>query len=309
MRDRENQMNKKISHKGMSLVEIMIVAGILGFLGLAVSTTFTDIFRMQSRIVGKDEANEFASAVGRFLYTESTCTSALQNTAFPVGGEANITLPGYVGYGGGTTAAPVHVGPGTMIGQKLRILTIKLADKNMPAATMTYAGQPVKRYLAQVSVSSESRVGSAWTVNVPRNFEFPVLLNSGNRIVKCMSGSSMEDVCTALGLVLEPSTGKCEPFKHCQYGGVYTVNRCDGNLSCTPKPGVNCSAVLVGDMAGCPPNEPNENTGDITCPSDFGAAKLTGTSTSSYSVSCGKKCTRDVAVVSEYFLCIKCPPP
>ena len=74
----------KKANQGMSLVEIMVVAAILGFIGLAVSTTFTDIFKMQSNIIGKDEANEFASAVGRFIFTESTCTTALKGQTFPV---------------------------------------------------------------------------------------------------------------------------------------------------------------------------------------------------------------------------------
>lgn len=304
-------MGIKIGRHGMSLVEIMVVAAILGFLGLAVSTTFTDIFRMQSRIVGNDEANEFSAAVGRFMFTESTCTPALQNTPFPIGGERNINLPGYVGYGGGTTAAPTTIGAGTTIGHKLRIISIKLVDKKMAPSTMSYEGQQVRRFLGQVVMSTESRVGSRWNANPPRSFEFPVLVDSGNRVLKCMSGASAEDACIAMGSVLDPATGKCTPHYQCYYEGAYTTNECGGTMACTPKPSNNyCAGAHTGDMSGCPLNAPNDNAAlaepDIKCPGGAATTKPTGVHNSTYSVSCGKKCTKDINVVSKYYLCVRC---
>lgn len=291
----------------MSLVEIMVVVAILGFLGLAVSTTFTDIFRMQSRIVGNDEANEFASAVGRFLFTESTCTAALRNVAFPTGGESVVALPGYLGYGGGRAGAPGTIGPGTAIGQKLRIKNIRLADKRMPPAPMIFEGAPVTRMLAQVIMDTESKVGTKWNANPPRNFEFPVLLTASNRILKCMTGSSMEDACVALGSTLDPATGRCRPVSQCFYEGAFTTNVCDGNMACTPKASNSyCSGAHTGDMSGCPINIANPINEDISCPSGTGTRNQTGVITTSYQVSCGKKCTRNVTVVSTHYICLRC---
>lgn len=289
-------------------MEIMVVAGILGFLGLAVSTTFTDIFRMQSKIIGNDEANEFSSAVGRFLFTESTCSPALNNVAFPAGGSAAVTLPGYVGYGGGSTGAPSTVGPGTLIGQKLRVKSIVLADKRLAPATMNYEGASVRRYLAQVTMTTESRVGSnKWVASPPRNYEFPVLVNSAGRIIKCMTGSSMEDACVAMGSSLNPATGKCVPQSQCYYEGAYTVNVCDGNTACTPNAGNSyCANAHTGDMSGCPINTPNPINGDISCPNGTATRHQTGSHNTTYQVSCGKKCTRDVIVTSSYYICLRC---
>lgn len=228
-------MKKSLSQKGMSLVEIMIVAAILGFLGLAVSTTFTDIFRMQSRISGNDEANEFAASLGRFLFSESTCSEALVGKSFPVNKSDNLVLPKYVGYNAKPGGSLVK--EGERMGNKLKIKSLTIKDKKMPVEQIKYEDKTVSRYLAEITLVTESQVGKKWNLNPPRVFEFPVLVNASNKIVRCMTSSSTKDACAALGSELDPATGRCKPQAQCFYEGSFTVHACNGKVSCTPDPG------------------------------------------------------------------------
>lgn len=327
-----NCQKKSLSNKGLSLVEIMVVAGILGFLGLAVSTTFTDIFKMQTKIIGGDEANDFASSLGRFIFSESSCTAALKDKVFPVGlniknPKTDITLPSYLGYGGGSAGASVTLKAGNEITNKLRILTLKMIDKKMAVERTSYEGKPADRYLAQVILTTESKVGSNWNENVPRNYEFPILVEpASKKVIRCMSSSSLQDACVAMGSELDPATGKCVPKSQCFYEGFYTVHECNGRVSCTPEPawcpdenvrcppggkckdGKFCTEPVIcpNNANSCPPNTPNPITGTISCPKGGATKTQTGESSWTITVRCGKKCNQTINVEAKYFICLKC---
>lgn len=325
-------MSKTLSQKGMSLVEIMVVAAILGFLGLAVSTTFTDLFRMQSRIVGNDEANEFGASVGRFIFSESSCSEALLNQKFPVKSKRNLALPGYMGFAfdadatkSGTPIKLKTVEKGIEIGNKLRIDDLVLADKNVPPETMVYDGKTVNRYVAEIMLITSSKVGKKWNTNPPRVYELPVLVNNKKEIVRCMTSSSVKDSCEALGSKLDPDTGKCTPQAQCMYEGSFTKHTCNNKLSCTPVPALCQDGTLCpktgqcddkkpcseaepcpNGKKDCPPNVPNPVNFKLSCPSGSGTQNQTGQTSWTFTYECGKKCTQTVNVNAEYFICLKC---
>ncbi|MCC6138151.1 MAG: hypothetical protein IT287_05935, partial [Bdellovibrionaceae bacterium] len=224
---------------------------------------------------------------GRFIYAESTCTKALQGKTFPVGASAEITLPKYIGYAGGTTAAGVTLKKRSELSKKLRIKSLELTDKKMPKQKLIYKAEVVNRFLAQFQVATETKVGKKWIENVPRHFEFPVLVSEATgKIVKCMIGSSLADACEAIGSELDNTTGKCKPVNQCFFKGHYTFNKCAGGSS-------------------CPANIPNQVTGAESCPS---ASKKTavGPYTWSYPEDCGKKCTNTITVETTVYLCLRC---
>lgn len=327
-------MKLRFSSRGMSLTEIMVVLGILGFMGLAISSAFTDVFKIQNKVVNSDEANEFASSMGRFFFNESSCTEALKGKVFPVSGTLNLSLPNYVGYGSGMKPGAA-VSAGTLIGTKVRIRVLSLINKGMPVDSIAYNGAKFDQYLAQVQVAVDLKNGQDWDQKPVRSFEFPVLVKPATKVIeKCMSGSSMEDSCVAMGSTFNPTTGTCTPASQCFFEGMFVENKCDGSTSCTPTPAMCPDGTPIGspgtvcpangqckvmgktvacleaepcppDPSGCPPNTPNEITGGLSCPTAK-TRKQTGGYTWSFVVSCGKKCSQTINVETKYFICLKC---
>lgn len=275
---------------GMSLIEIMVAAGILSFVGLAVSTTLTDVVKMQNATTAKDESNEFASALARFLFTESTCTSSLGSQTFPLARRRPLQMPNYLGYG---TGALTTVETGYSVTDKLRITRLQLVDKGMPPVEMMYEGQMRLRVLGQINLETEMTVAGKATANAPRSFEIPLLINpANNRIIKCLSNSSSRDACVAMGTTLDPATGLCRPDNQCIFEGSYTL------VSCSPAP-MNASL--------CPSNVGNPAFGGRAgCASGAGSSRPTGTFTTHFDEPIGKKSTQRINVSYSYFLCLKC---
>lgn len=232
---------------GLSLVEVVIVASILGFLGLAISTTFTDLFKMQSKISGADEANDFGSSVGRFLYTQETCSQGIKGVNFPKGkgGTVNLDMPAYKVYD--SSGVQQSLKAGVSVGAKMRVSQFTLQDKGLAATDVVQAGANYKRYVARVMLGTESKVGSEWKVNKPRPFEFPVLVDSTGKVSECLSSSTVQDACNAIGTRLDEN-GNCVPdSENCYFEGHYTANFCDGVASsCEPTP------EMCADGSACP---------------------------------------------------------
>ena len=233
---------------GLSLLEVVIVASILGFLGLAMSTTFTDLFKMQSKISGADEANDFGSSVGRFLYTQETCSRALVSQSFPVKGSRDLSLSSYKLYD--ASGKEHSLEKNSPMGAKLRVTQLTLEDKGMPAIDVVQSGVTYKRYVAKISLTTESKVGAEWRANKPRVFEFPLLTDASGIITQCSSSSTVEDACRAIGTKLDEN-GNCVPdSESCYFEGHYTTNYCDGVASaCEPSP------KMCADGSVCPQDD------------------------------------------------------
>jgi len=233
------------STKGLSLVEVLIVASILGFLGLAISTTFTDLYKMQSRITGSDEANEFGAALGRYFYTQDTCSQELQGQKFPVGGSRNLALTQYKVYD--ASGAQIPLKAGAQIGGKLKVSQLILENKGVAPTNVVQGGANFKRYVARVGLKVQSKVGNEWKDSNPRSYEFPVLVSGGN-ISQCQSSATVADACSAIGASIDDDTGTCVPNnENCFFEGHYVTNTCDGVPStCEPSP------EMCADGSTCP---------------------------------------------------------
>ncbi len=279
---------KFLDSLGMSLIEIMVAAGILSFVGLAVSTTLTDVVKMQNATTAKDESNEFASAIARFLFTESTCTESLRGQTFPLSNSRALQMPRYLGYGANSVA---RVEAGFNVTEKLRVLSLDLVDKGMPPVSMRYEGSERLRVLGQINLNTQLTIAGKATANPTRSFELPLLINpSDNRIVKCLSNSSVRDACIAMGTRLDPVTGQCVPESQCVFEGSYTL------ISCSPNPVTR----------PCDPHVRNPITNAPNCPSGASTSRQTGTFATSFSERLAKKRTQLVNVSHSYFLCLKC---
>lgn len=281
------RMNFKLKfgiQRGMSLIEIMVVMAILSFVSLAITSTLTDIIKMQNSTVAKDESNEFGAALGRFLFTEATCTAALSGQQFPLNGQRTLTLPGYVGYG--SPDVGLQLQSNTQVGNKLTVVSLELSDRRMPLTNVLYNGVMTRRALAQVSLVTQTTGGLA---TAPRNFEFPILIEQAtNRIIRCMSGPTPKDACIASGGRFNDATQECTD--ECVFEGNYSQTTCSPVPRTTP----------------CPTGQANPQTGGFNCPSGASTARQTGQFATTFAESCGKKCTTPINVRTQYFICLRC---
>lgn len=279
-------------NRGMSLVEMLVVVAILGFISLMIASTFSDIFKWQTQVMSRDASNEFAASVARFLFTDSTCTSALTGQKFPENGRAEVSLPGYMGYGAGSATAGgtlTTLAKGAQIGTRLRIRDLYMENAGMAPQSVLAQGSTLKRYMARVTLSLEEQSQGQWRSSPPRTMEFPILVNPGNhQIQRCYLEMMVDDACQVLGSTFDPSTGKCVPMTQCLFEGSYNVHSC------------------VPNVRSCPPNETNQMTGTTSCPSGISSRRQTGEYNYRYKESCGKKCSRTVRVNVKYYVCLKC---
>lgn len=280
--------------RGMSLVEMLVVVAILGFISLMIASTFSDIFKWQTQVMSRDAGNEFSASVARFLFTDSTCTSALTGQSFPESGRTELSLPGYLGYGAGseTGGTSTTLVKGTQIGKRLRIRDLYMENAGMAPQSVLAGTTTLKRYMAKVTLSMEEQNQGQWRSSPPRTMQFPVLVDPGShKIQRCYLEMMVDDACQVLGSTFDPSTGKCVPMTQCLFEGSYNVNSC----------------MTRGRPTNhCPPNETNQMTGTTSCPSGLSSRRQTGEYNWSYKESCGKKCSRTISVNVKYYVCLKC---
>lgn len=289
---------RKLGAQGLSLVEVLLVVSILGFISLVVATSFSDIFRMQTQVMSRDEVNDFGASVGRFIFTETTCTAALKGQIFPVGGGPNpLILKGYNAYGSDTAKKDIQAGE-EIIANRLKVRDLTIADKLMPPQAVKAGGMTLQRYLARIDLTIETKAGKAnnpvdWVGAPVRTYEIPVVVDpvDSNRIYACNLEMKVSDACQVLGSELDPNTGRCTPMTQCIFEGHYSTNECSNS------------------SYGCPSGVINELTGGYNCPSGVATARQTGINDWSYSVSCGKKCTATINVRTQYYVCLKCTSP
>lgn len=279
---------------GMSLIELLAVVTIMSVVFLMVASTMNDVFKWQNQVAVRDESNEFATSLSRYLLGESSCSTALLGTTFPVGGEAPLVVRGYEGYAGSTTG---EIQSDQNLTKDLRVNTLVIRDKGIPGQTVMSGGVNYTRYVAQVVLSMQVRDpnqdnptgGVAFRDRPARTYEFPVLVNPGtNEIVRCFLEMQVSDACALMGSVVDPVTGLCQPTTQCFFEGHMIDHSCNPNVR------------------SCPRDVPNDITRTMNCPSGLSTRKETGIYRYSYTESCGKKCTRTVNVTSRYYICLKC---
>ena len=172
--------NRLTGQNGMSLIEMLIVTGILSFISLVIASTFGDIFKLQSQVVARDETNEIAASIGRYMMSESTCTAALGGQLFPVaaGATTKIQLPDYMGVG--ASANGVDIKDGSYISPKIRVHELSLRNKGMAPHDTLSESKIYKRYVGQITLKLEANLDSKWVPSSPRNFELPLLVDPLN---------------------------------------------------------------------------------------------------------------------------------
>lgn len=281
-------------NQGFTIVEVLIAVAILGLVAVGASTVMTDIFKTQSLIVDRDEANEFAASLSRFLNGDSSCSSALDNTLFPVDVAAAsqsetgtpIKITGYSGYG---VAASSNLEVGTQVGRRLRIKVIDMKNKGVPPQDVVSGAATFKRYVAQIRLQFEQNSEGSWKALPPRFYEIPVLVDAAGAIKRCQVDLMIDDACRAIGSQYDAASGTCLPTTQCQMKGTFV------------------SAVCSPAYGGCNPGVMNPLTGSASCPAGV-TASHTGHMSSTFQVPSGQKKVPPINVTQsiDFYVCMQC---
>lgn len=284
----------------------MISVVIVSVITLGMASAITDLMKAQMTVVDKDDSNQFGVAIGRYLYTTEFCTASLKDSVLPAG---NATLPltitNYLGFGA-TSATGDTIATNSLVGRRVRVKNLIIKNKGIApqAVTLQEAAGPVnyQLHIAQVELLMERQSESDWTVERPRYFEFPVMTNplDGNKIVRCAASPKNLDFCSVQGASVKtlPSGQEiCAPAGvQCIARGAFATN------TCLPDIGAACPTGIVNPITGtqsCPP--PLDNPAGAPNP-----PTKTGQMQTAFSISCGKKCTTNVDMTTEYFMCQEC---
>ncbi len=293
------------SAAGFSLLEIIVAVAILGIITLGIAGAINGMLKAQMMISDKDEANEFAVSLGRYLYTEAACTEALANVQLPPIStpptKVPVAIANYSGFG--ASAPTVNVSAGMQISQRLRIRELNLANKGTPpqAVVIQTASGPLnyQRQVAQIELLMERQDDGNWRGSAPRYYEFPVLIDplDGGRIKRCSAEPTNLDYCNVTGgaLATLPSGQQiCQPApgSQCFVKGTFATTVCDPNGYGCPAPMLN----PVTGTAGCPLGA----SGNPIAPTQSGFMDVT------LPINCGKKCSVDVRQMTTFYLCQEC---
>lgn len=190
------------NQKGMSLLEVMIAAGVLSGLLLAVSQLMTFSSKSMKNInLGTDWTN-MVHSIQQVLNSEDACKATFAGTNF-------IPGPGVV--------AVSEIKVGTMVLAKtgfppkgLKVTGITITDTGKAPVDMTYGATPVKRYFALLNLDAEKTEDAMGRINYKKSFVFTALVNGAGKIESCHGEFSSPRVCQDLGGVYdEATTPKC----------------------------------------------------------------------------------------------------
>lgn len=194
--------------RGFSLLEVLVAAGIVSFIGLAMTSTTVNLLRQNKGLQQKLESIELEQNIVRLLSDGTSCDCIFNGYSFS---DADITdgiKNGCSGY---------LIKPNSMVspeGSGLKIKSIKLDDVNVSQKTADLL----------IDFNQESIVGALKPIRI-KSLKF--ILN-GSNIDRCFGSLGTKEFCLNLGWTWE--SNKCT-FQTAQQtcvslGGTWDTNKC-----------------------------------------------------------------------------------
>ena len=208
---------RKKSKSGFGMVELLVSAGLLGFIGVAISTLGVNVFQMQRKSILTSETNEFSSSLGYYL--KQNCHEEFKGETFPGTSDTPLVIHNYKGFGESLNVSEIETD--TLFEGKWKVNSLTWKDKGIPAQNYKREGDDYELVIATISLQSEIINPSDNTKMErlpPYHIEIPFLIEPGTRIIEdCMSakGLSGKDICTIIGAVYDESTETCLPDRNC----------------------------------------------------------------------------------------------
>lgn len=304
------KFKKKKSSSGFGLTELLVSAGLLGFIGLAVATLGVNLFKMQGKNVVMSEMNEFASSLGYYL--KQSCHDEFNGEVFPYSALSNppstpLVVGGYKGFGDFQTGS---IETGTIFEDKWKVTNLVWKHKtSIPGQEYRREDEDYTLVVATISIQSELIQIESENIRMPiYSVEIPFLIDPDTKkIVDCMSarGLAGEDICAIIGAEYDPDTKTCMPDQNC-FLLTQFVN-CTSDKGSNPNsqtPDSPCDELIKPEVEHYTFNYYNENdTG--SCPTDADMI-LSGEVSRREQHSCGKKCTNTYYATGKIYLCMAC---
>jgi hypothetical protein len=298
---------------GFSVVEVMVGLGLLAAVAYFAATSMGTLFKSGKSIELADVSTTFSGDLGRYLRTQA-CGNELKGKPFPVT-QTDLSFQFYKGVGSKTG---VPVAKGLEVAQGARIEQMTGQEKaGVPASIVRLGGVDYELKVLQVELRMAVKVSgqTSWSPRAPTIFEIPVYVQGGV-IRECRVGTDLTEACSVIGGTFDGVT--CKPKEGCRLMGSYATVECDpktygcsykdavANNSSLPtlnEPPTAAQVAQVNRIIGNP-----ATGGTASCPAGA-TPSLVSATTSNRTVSCGKKCSVNVATTTRYFMCMKCPTP
>ena len=297
---------KKKSKSGFSLVELLVSAGLLGFMGVAISTLGINVFKMQKKNILTSETNEFSSSLGYYL--KQSCHDEFKGKTFPGSSYQSLVISGYKGFGDSHASS---IQTGTLFADKWRVISLRWKNKGLTAQEYKREGDTYQLVVATISLQSEIIQPQDQTKTEPLppyHVEIPFLIRPGGTIEDCMSlrGLSSQDICTVMGALYDEVTDTCVPDENCFLLTQFVNCTADRGSHPSATPASPCDQLVKPELGGNYYNYYNEGGGTGSCPTNTDMV-MSGEVRRKGRQSCGKKCTNTYYATGKIYLCLKCP--
>ncbi len=301
---------------GFSIMEVLVVSGLLGFLALATVQMGLNTFKIQKSSVTISEVNEFSSSLG--VYLKQYCSSEFKGKRFPLNSSSNLIITGYKGFGGRGSS---DIKEGVVFADKWKIKSLKWEHKkSVGAQNYVREGRTYKMVIGKLSFLLEV-IADKNITQPPYHIELPFIIDpSTSKVKDCTTALQTVDICTTIGAEWDASKKSCKPKKNCFLKTSFVNCRSSRGQRPSFSPSSPCeSLILYG-------NDPHAETGYKYnlfgqyvkfCNAESGRRGLCNCPPNTKLVfteqligrgqrSCGKKCSNFYGAVARIYLCMQC---
>lgn len=309
------------SHKGFSIVELLIAVGVMTVAGLGVAKLSVDMKKFQRNILITSEINEFSAAIGYYL--NQNCKAELAGEIFPINATSptDLTLDQY----GSFVDVPVpQLKKGVKFEGKYKIEELTWEHKSsIPIKEYKRAGDTLEVAVASITLKMSVLSAEENDVFIPLNpyrIEIPFVIEDDgtNKIVRdCLSGSLGpvgEDICETMGSEYDPNLDTCAPKKHCFIVTSFVNCTSDKGWNPTSSPASPCETLVLPHISLNSKkqyfNFYHDDAGGAlgTCPSGTKMI-FTGNIIKMGAMSCGPGCQNSYVSEGKVYFCVKCDMP
>jgi type II secretory pathway pseudopilin PulG len=284
------------SRAGMSLVEMTLVAALVGLGALGVVSLSGNLQKSSKRSEGVVAKTLFTSSLSTYLYSPLGCDDLkVSNGGGAIFSDTPqdiiLTKWNYLGVpnirGGFDGNNNKYTNFSHFDLDSLKASYSPVMPGSGKVTSLLADGSKMELDKSMLNIQAVLKVGNRSYTHV---YNIPVLTSSGE-LKFCSDEMTVAETCAAMKGIYNPTTKECALSEGCLMRDTYITLSCD-----TPP----CDTRL-----GLAKN--NKYTASQSCPADSTAVKTHGTNWTS-TISCGKKCTSTINNQMEWFSCMSCPP-
>lgn len=288
------------NQKGFTLTEILISAGLLGFISLMSASLLKKMTSEKNRSETKLDKSLFNSSFTLFLVSQKACSLYSASGGLLIDGTVRpLVLAEYVGYG--VNASQGSIGAGFNVTPKIQIpklnYQIKPGTTPMP---FKFQGADRAEQIMQITYSIKTKISNASGSRAAKfrisnhSLDLGVITDDQDKIIGCLGSTTIdaETMCASLGgFTFNSVTEQCEQNNACTDEGSYVS--------------LSSSHGSYGAVWSNPPTRVNPVTNAYSCPTGS-TGTLTYFEQQSRNVPTGKKSSVNVISTLNYVSCMTC---